>query len=129
MSGRPELRTRFILGPLMLLVVGLVFYADLNQLTGLERGTLSAGVLGLLFLGAQQEYVTMLRRGGFAVAGGLLMLFTLVLAIMAFLFGWGTLDRELYPIVIGTLLLLFPLAVKSLSRRAWDPGSRLRAPP
>jgi phosphatidate cytidylyltransferase len=34
----------------------------------------------------------------------------------AFAFGWAELDHELYPLAVATLLLLFPLALRSLGR-------------
>jgi len=40
----------------------------------------------------------------------------------AFLFQWGQIDRELYPLVGLTLLMFFPLAVRSLGRTSMQKG-------
>lgn len=108
-----ELKIRFVLGPAMLLLVAATYWLDHAEVFA-RQGMLSAIVLGLLALGATCEYVAMMRHGGFAVAGRLLPLFTFAAVTAAPFFGWHNVDRELYPLVLGTLLLLFPIAVKAL---------------
>jgi phosphatidate cytidylyltransferase len=117
-AGKPrsDLQTRAVLAPTMLLLIALVYWADLHQWTGWPRGMLSAGLLGLLGILGAWEYAQLLRSAGFAVAGKTLVLFTAALLASAFLFGWGQIDHEFYPLVLGTMLLLFPLAVRSLGK-------------
>ncbi len=110
-SELSELRTRLILGPGMLLAVGGIYWLDLAWTAGIT----SVVVLGLLALVACLEYVTMFRNAGFAVSRTLLLLLTLLLCSTAPWFEWQRLDHELYPLVIGTLLLLFPLGLRALS--------------
>ena len=105
-----ELRTRFFFGPLMGALVVLIFWLDRTR-TG---GHVAATAFGLLALAGVHEYVTMFRKAGFAVHGGLLGLATLGLCVSAFFFGWHSIDHELYPLTIGTLALLFPLTLRSL---------------
>jgi CDP-diglyceride synthetase len=116
-TGKSELGTRFLFGPLMLVAIGIVYGLDATVMAerGM-RGVLTAGVLGLLALGGIAEYVAMLRKGQFFVAGRLLPLATALLVGSAFLFGWQQVDRELYPLVILTIALLFPIAVASLTQ-------------
>ena len=113
-----ELRTRFLLGPLMLLVVGGVYLLDVYQ----TEGRASAVVLGLLTMSAVVEYVRMFRGAGFAVSASLLLPMTFALVSSAFLFEWKSTDHELYPLVIGTLLLLFPLALRALRSDRFSSG-------
>ncbi len=108
---RSELRTRLILGPAMLLAVGGIYWLDLSWTAGVA----SAVVLGLLALVGCLEYVTMFRKAGFAVSRTLLLLLTVLLCSTAPWFEWQSMHHELYPLVIGTLLLLFPLALRALS--------------
>jgi phosphatidate cytidylyltransferase len=126
-KGRGELRTRLVLGPAMLLVVGLIYFVDSTWMAerGM-RGYLVAGLLGLLGFAGVLEYVAMMRNAGFAIARVLLPLYTTLLLVSPFFFGWHTLDRELYPLVIGTLGLLFPIALESLSRRRMQQGLELQ---
>ncbi|MFN6145225.1 MAG: phosphatidate cytidylyltransferase [Planctomycetota bacterium] len=111
-----DLRTRAVLAPTMLATVGLVYWLDLRDALGLGQGVLSAAVLGLLGFAGVWEYVALLRAGGFAVSRRSLPLFSALLLLSAPFLGWGQLDRELYPPVVGTLLLLFPIAVRSLGK-------------
>lgn len=106
-----ELKTRFVLGPLMLAAIGAVYWLDATR-TG---GVLSAIVLGLLGLGGVFEYGAMLRHGGFAVARGPLIVLSAALFASAPFFGWQQMDRELYPLVLATMLLLFSLALRDLA--------------
>ena len=108
---RSELRTRLILGPAMLLAVGGIYWLDRSWTDGVA----SAVVLGLLALVGCLEYVTMFRKAGFAVSRTLLLLLTVLLCSTAPWFEWQSMHHELYPLVIGTLLLLFPLALRALS--------------
>jgi phosphatidate cytidylyltransferase len=112
-----DLRARAVLAPAMLLLIGGIYALDYYRTLGLPQGALSAGVLALLGIAGIHEYLTMLRGAGFAVARRHLLLASLALFVSAFLFGWMVLDRELYPVVLITLALLFPLAVRSLQQR------------
>lgn len=116
-----DLRTRAVLAPTMLLVVGLVYWLDLTgglglRAMGVKEGALSAVVLGLLGIAGAWEFAQLLRSASFAVGLRTLVVATTLLLASAFLFGWHQLDHELYPLVAGTLLLLFPLALRSLGR-------------
>ena len=113
MSGKSELKTRFLLGPAMLLIIGGVYWLDVRQ--G-NRGNFAAVLLGLLALGGVHELIVMFRRAGYAVAGPWLLVVTASLCSMPFWFQWTSIDHELYPMVISTFLLLFPIAVSSLHR-------------
>ena len=111
-----ELRIRAVLAPAMLAIVGTVYWLDMTQALGLRRGVLSAAVLGLLGIGGVFEFVALLRGGGFAVSRRSLPLVTVLLLGSSFWFVWKNVDHELYPLVLGTLLLLFPIAVRSLGK-------------
>lgn len=111
-----DLRTRAVLAPTMLATVGAVYWLDWHDALGLGRGVLSAAVLGLLGFAGVLEFVALLRAGGFAVSRRSLPLYSALLLLSAPFLGWGQLDRELYPPVVGTLLLLFPIAVRSLGK-------------
>jgi len=117
-----ELKTRAVLAPTMLAVVGFVYWLDFQHVLGLKQGALSAAVLGLLGIGGAWEYVQLLRGAGFAVAGKTLLVATVLLLGSAFPFGWHDIDNEFYPLVIGTMLLLFPLAVRSLGKNDMKAG-------
>jgi phosphatidate cytidylyltransferase len=118
-ARRRDLRTRLVFGPLMIAVIAGVYLTDVYW----TRGMLSAAVLGLAAIGGVFEYTRMLRGAGHPVASGLLMVFTVALVASALFFtGWKQLDRELYPPVLGTLLLLFPIAVHSLARDRMKQG-------
>jgi phosphatidate cytidylyltransferase len=119
---RSELRTRAVLAPTMLAIIALVYWLDLTVAFGGRQGALSAGLLALLGFGGVLEYVQLLRGAGFAVARTLLLAATALLLVSAFLFGWHDVDHEFYPLVAGTLLLLFPLAVRSLGREDMRSG-------
>lgn len=126
-SKRAELRIRLLFGPLMLAVVGGGYWLDATWLAdqGL-RGWLTAAVLGLLGIAGVLEYVVMMRNAGFAVARMLLPIYTVLLVVSPFFFGWHEMDRELYPLVISTLALLFPIALDSLSRSKIARGLELQ---
>lgn len=111
-----DLRTRAVLTPVMLLLIGGIYWFDWHGTLGARRGVLSASLLGLLGLAGVFEFVGLLRGGGFAVSRRSLPVYSAILFASAFPLGWSNVDRELYPLVIGTLLLLFPLAVRSLGR-------------
>jgi phosphatidate cytidylyltransferase len=111
-----DLRTRALLTPLMLALIGGVYWLDWHGTLGTRPGTLAAGLLGLLGLAGVYEFVGLLRGGGFAVSRRSLPLFTVLLLGSAFVFDWKPVDRALFPLVLGTLLLLFPIAVRSLGR-------------
>lgn len=111
-----DLKTRAVLAPTMLAIIATVYWLDVSGTLGTKVGALSAALLGLLGIGGAWEFATLLRGGGFAVGKRTLVVATALLLGSAFAFGWADLDHELYPLVIGTLLLLFPLALRSLGR-------------
>ena len=117
-----DLGTRAVLAPTMLLIVGGVYWLDLSGALGVKEGALSAGVLGAMGIGGLWEFANLLRGAGFAVGKRTLLVAATLLMASAFLFGWADLDNELYPLVAGTLLLLFPLAVRSLGREDMHHG-------
>ncbi|MCA8942060.1 MAG: CDP-archaeol synthase, partial [Planctomycetes bacterium] len=51
---------------------------------------------------------------------------TAVLLATPFAFGWAQMDRELYPLVISTFVLLFPIALGSLSKENMQRGLELQ---
>lgn len=124
--ARSDLATRAVFAPAMLATIGGIYWLDLNGTTGLRQGALSAGLLLLLGIGGVHEYITLMRGAGFAVARTLLLTTTVLLLGSAFFFGWHDLDKELYPLVSATLLLLFPLAVRSLGREDMQKGLELQ---
>ena len=111
-----DLKVRAVLSPTMLAVIGGLYWLDLTGTLGVKEGALSAGLLGLLGIGGAWEFANLLRGAGFAVGKQTLLIATTTLLASAFAFGWADLDNELYPLVGGTLLLLFPLALRSLGR-------------
>ncbi len=115
-------RARFILTPLLLLAIGGIFWLDNTDALGLRRGAVSALILGLLALAGVHEYIRMLTAGGFAVSKVLLPVMTLALCGSSFLWAWTSIDHELYPLIIGTVLLLFPIALESLTRKKMAKG-------
>src|SRR5690606_37158391 len=112
-SGRRELRTRLVLAPLLLGAIAAIYVVDL-EFTGRHRGVLTAVVLGLVGFAGILEYVAMLQKARFAVATRLLPLACIALFAAPFGFGWQDIDRELYPVVLITFLLAFPIALDSL---------------
>jgi phosphatidate cytidylyltransferase len=117
-----DLRTRAVLAPAMLLAIGLVFWLDLDRVVVDRQGALAAVVLAVLGLAGAQEYAAMMRGAGFAIARTPLLLAAAALHGLAFPMGWHQLDRELYPLVALTLLLLFPLALRSLRSENMNQG-------
>jgi phosphatidate cytidylyltransferase len=117
-----DLRTRAVLAPTMLAIIAVVYWLDWNSTFGLRQGTLSAAMLGLLGLLGVHEFVALLQGAGFPVSRRLLLGVTVLLLGSSFWFVWGSIDHELYPPVVSTLLLLFPLAVRSLGREDMHRG-------
>lgn len=111
-----DLGTRAVLAPTMLAVVAAIYWLDLSGALGVKQGALSAALLGLLGIGGVWEFGNLLRGGGFAIGRRTLLVAATLLFGSAFAFGWHQLDKELYPLVAGTLLLSFPLALRSLGR-------------
>ncbi len=111
-----DLRIRALLAPTMLAIVGLVYWLDCTAALGWRQGTLSAAVLGLLGLVGVFEFIGLLRGGGFVVSRRSLPVVSAALCVSAFWFDWMQVDREFYPLIVSTLLLLFPMAVRSLGR-------------
>jgi CDP-diglyceride synthetase len=114
----PELRTRALFSSLMFATIAGLYWLDVTR-TG---GVLCAGLLGIVSVAGVHEFIVMLRNAGFAVARSLLLVCTAALSVAAFRFGWDNVDRELYPLVIATFLLLFPLAWRSLMRDRMGQG-------
>lgn len=117
-----DLRTRAVLAPSMLLLVGAIYWLDLGERLVGKQGALAAGLLGLLGVVGTIEYASMLRGAGFAVARGPLIAAGALLHVLAFPMGWHKVDNELYPLVGLTLVLLFPLAVRSLGKENMGRG-------
>ncbi len=117
-----DLRTRAILAPTMLLLIGGVYWLDYAAVLGLKQGALSAGLLALLGIGGMFEFIALLRMGGFEVSRVLLPIVTAGLLVSAFPLGWHQIDHEFYPLIAGTLALFFPLALHSLSRSDMQRG-------
>ena len=116
--GKAELGTRFVFGPLMLLLVGGVYYAD----TQWTEGRLSAGVLGLLGFVGVLEFIAMFKKADLPIAPRWLGFVTPVLLALPFFFAWKNVDRELYPLVVGTMMLLFPVALQALTEKGSTRG-------
>lgn len=121
-----DLRTRAVLAPLMLAIVGAVYWLDWSGTLGPKPGALSAGVLMLLGVGGAWEYAQLLRNAGFAVAKKTLVFCTVLLLGSGFPLGWHEIDHEFYPLVVGTMVLLFPLAVRSLRKQDMKDGLELQ---
>ncbi|MCR9248449.1 MAG: phosphatidate cytidylyltransferase [bacterium] len=117
-----DLRVRAVLAPTMLLLIGLIYWVDVTEFFGWRPGIACATLLGLMGLGGVLEFIGLLRGGGFAVSRRTLPLLTVGLLVSPFWFVWGNVDRELYPLVSATLLLLFPMAVQSLGREDMKAG-------
>ena len=117
-----DLKTRAVLAPTMLLLVGGIYWLDYTRAFGLAQGSLSAGLLAILGLVGLLEYVAMMREGGFHVARRPLLLCAAVLHGLAFPFAWHDIDRELYPIVGITMVLLVPVALNSLTKKGMHSG-------
>jgi len=124
-SGRRELRTRLVLAPLLLGAIAAIYVVDL-EFTGRHRGVLTAVVLGLVGFAGILEYVAMLQKARFAVATRLLPLACIALFAAPFGFGWQDIDRELYPVVLITFLLAFPIALDSLSKGKMAQGLEMQ---
>lgn len=117
-----ERRARFILTPILLLAIGGIFWLDNTDALGIRKGAISALILGLLALGGVHEFIKIMTAGGFPVSRVLLPVMTLALCGSSFLFTWTSLDEELYPVIFGTVLLLFLVAVESLTERGMGAG-------
>ena len=120
-----DLQIRSVLAPAMLLLIGGIYWLDHAAMLG-KSGMLSAGVLGLLGIGGVIEYANMMRGAGFQVARWPLLAAAVLLHAIAIPLGWHTLDRELYPLAILTMALLFPLAVWSLGKEHMQRGLELQ---
>jgi CDP-diglyceride synthetase len=111
----------------MLALVAAVFWLDARVLRDVGReGVLTAGVLGLCGLGGVVEFAAMFRRAGHAIARRHLLACSVVLLSSPFVFGWKQMDRELYPLVILTFALSFPIALASLTRGNMARGLELQ---
>jgi phosphatidate cytidylyltransferase len=117
-----DLRTRAILAPTMLLLIGGIYWLDFERVLLDKQGALSAAVLTVLGLMGLFEYVAMMRAGGFHVSRKPLLLAAAALHGLAFPMGWQEVDRELYPVVAMTMLMFVPVALHSLTRKHMQLG-------
>jgi phosphatidate cytidylyltransferase len=116
---RSELRTRLIIAPTLLLVIGGVYALDL----GPTEGYVSAAVLGLLSIVGLLEYVTMMRGAHFPVGRLISLLAGAALAAAPFFFtSWNKVDTELYVPVLVTVILTFVMSMRALLRSRMDKG-------
>jgi CDP-diglyceride synthetase len=115
---RRELRTRLVIAPSLLAAVGLVYWLDEKG----GGGRYSAAVLGLLSVLGLWEYIRMVQGIGQQIRGWLLLPPAVALHTAALFFGWHKIDNELYPPMILVTGLLFPLAVRALSREPSQGG-------
>ncbi len=120
-----ELRTRLIIGPLLLAFIGAVYAIDVTTAAG---GRLSAGLLGLLALAGVAEFDGLLRRSNRTAAGAPLLAFTAALGVSALaLDDWHRLDRLLLPLTLGTAALLFAVALRALAAARMKQGLEAQA--
>ncbi len=118
-AARRALRIRFVIGPLLLLLIAGIFWIDVSW----TRGRFSALVLALLSLAGLLEYVSMMRGAGFPIGRGFLLSSALCLHVSAFFSSsWNSLDTELYAPVLITVVLVFVLAIRALARSRMDKG-------
>jgi len=124
-EGVPEakrtkgIRTRLVIAPTLLALVALVWWADRQW----GQGRFSAAVLALLSLVGIHEYVHMMRSGGFPIGRRYLLGAALVLHGGAFFFTtWESLDTELYLPILATVVLVFTMALRSLTRTRMEEG-------
>lgn len=115
---KSELGVRTVLSTLMLSTIAAIYWLDVTQTSGM----CSAVLLGVLGLAGVHEFCAMFRRAGFPIADGLLLVASLALFVTAPMFGWRHVDRELYPLVGITFLMLFPIAFRSLTRERMAVG-------
>jgi phosphatidate cytidylyltransferase len=104
---------RCLIGPLLLLAIWAIYGMDRD----FGGGRISAALLGLLSLAGLWEYVAMVRHAGHPIAGWLLLPTALALHVSAFFLGWHHVDHELYPPMLATMGLLFPLSLRSLTAK------------
>ena len=109
---KQDLRTRLVIAPTLLLVIGGVYWLDEQG----GKGRWSAVVLGLLSVLGLWEYIRMVQGIGQRVPGWLLLPVAVALHAAALFFGWHKIDNELYPPLIMVTGLLFPLSLRALSR-------------
>ncbi len=113
------LGTRLVIAPTLLALIAFLWWAD--QRWG--EGRFSAAVLALLSLVGIQEYVHMMRSGGFPIGRRYLLGAALVLHLGAFFFhSWESLDTELYLPILATVVLVFTMALRSLTRTRMEEG-------
>jgi len=108
------LRTRLIVAPLLLAFIAGIFRLDVT----LTSGFVSAGLLGLLGIGAAWEYATMLGNKGFAVSRGILLPAAVCLHAIPFV----TRGDELLWLAVVTLAVTFVVSVRSLAKERMHTG-------
>lgn len=124
--SRSELGTRLIFGPLMLAIVGFVYWADAQWMS--ERGmggVLVGSVLAFLGLAGVWEYVSMMRHARYPVYGALLLLASAGLFGTAFLSSWVRIEHEMTLAAALTFGLLFVAALASLAESRMERGIEL----
>jgi len=121
-ARRRAMAVRFVCGPLMILGVLGVVWADLGLDEG--RGRLSALLIGALAVAGMCEYVVLLKRAGKPVAGSWLLLAALLLhaSALGFTPDWRELGRQLYAPVLLAMALLVPLSARALTPRGMQQG-------
>ncbi len=117
-----SMKVRFVAGPLMVLGVVALVWADFRLDGG--RGRISASFVGLLALVGLWEYVTLLERSGRPVASLWVLGAALGLHVSAVVLtpSWKVLDRELYAPVLLAMALLVPLSARALTREGMEKG-------
>lgn len=119
LSSRQALRTRLLIGPVLLATVFGVYVLDV-RVTG---GRVAAAVIAVLALFGLLEYVRMMRAGGFPIGRRVLLAAGSLLHAAPFFFSsWQDLDTELYPPVLITGGLVFVLCVRALARTKIEKG-------
>ncbi len=121
-SKAKSMRVRFIAGPLMILAVLALVWADFHLDGG--RGRVSACFVGVLALAGLGEYVALLKKSGRPVAGAWVLAAAFLLHASAVFVtpSWKVLDRELYAPVLLTLALLVPLSARALTPEGMKEG-------
>ncbi len=121
-SKARSMKVRFIAGPLMILAILVLVWADFHLDRG--RGRISALFLGLLALAGLWEYVGLLKRSGRPVAGFWVLAAAFLLHGSAVFLtpSWKVLDRELYAPVLLAMGLLLPLSARALTPEGMEKG-------
>ncbi len=126
-----ELGTRLVLGPLMLALIGGLYWADTRGWAG-HPGRLSALALGLLALGGVLEYAAMMRKGGFSVWTVGLVAVTAGLCGYAPFMLWESgpggllFTVEIGAMVLAAFALLVPMCFLALTKSRMHQGLEMQ---